>query len=122
MVPEHDKKYKFLSKFILHEVFVTETVDEIHFLVIYENEVELLTNVLPWTPVEPAKQHLILLLETVKFWGIDLLTDVEIEIESEIKGCLELFNFRKLLSRERNLSAIISKVEDLLTLGILCTF
>ena len=122
MVPEHDKKYKFLSKFILHEVFATETVDEIHFLVIYENEVELLTNVLPWTPVEPAKQHLILLLETVKFWGIDLLTDVEIEIESEIKGCLELFNFRKLLSRERNLSAIISKVEDLLTLGILCTF
>ena len=122
MVPEHDKKYKFLSKFILHEVFVTETVDEIHFLVIYENEVELLTNVLPWTPVELAKQHLILLLETVKFWGIDLLTDVEIEIESEIKGCLELFNFRKLLSRERNLSAIISKVEDLLTLGILCTF
>ena len=92
MVPEHDKKYKFLSKFILHEVFVTETVDEIHFLVIYENEVELLTNVLPWTPVELAKQHLILLLETVKFWGIDLLTDVEIEIESklqdlEIKGC-----------------------------------
>ena len=122
MVPEHDKKYQFLSKFILHEVFVTETVDEIHLLVIYENEVELLTNVLPWTPVEPAKQHLILLLETVKFWGIDLLTDVEIEIESEIKGCLELFNFRKLLSRERNLSAIISKVEDLLTLGILCTF
>ena len=92
MVPEHDKKYKFLSKFILHEVFVTETVDEIHFLVICENEVGLLTNVLPWTPVDPAKQHLILLLETVKFWGIDLLTDVEIEIESklqdlEIKGC-----------------------------------
>ena len=47
MVPEHDKKYKVLSKFILHEVFVTETVDEIHFLVICENEVGLLTNVLP---------------------------------------------------------------------------
>ena len=77
---------------------------------------------LPWTPVELAKQHLILLLETVKFWGIDLLKDVEIEIESEledleIKGCSELFNFRKLLSKEEKLSAVISKVEDLLTLG-----
>ena len=122
VVSEHDKEYDFLSKFILHEVSVTWTEDEILLLVISENRVELLTNVLPWTPVEPVKQHLILLLETVKFWGIDLLTDVEIEIESEIKGCLELFNFRKLLSRERNLSAIISKVEDLLTLGILCTF
>ena len=122
VVSEHDKEYDFLSKFILHEVSVTWTEDEILLLVISENGVELLTNVLPWTPVEPVKQHLILLLETVKFWGIDLLTDVEIEIESEIKGCLELFNFRKLLLRERNLSAIISKVEDLLTLGILCTF
>ena len=122
VVSEHDKEYDFLSKFILHEVSVTWTEDEILLLVISENGIELLTNVLPWTPVEPVKQHLILLLETVKFWGIDLLTDVEIEIESEIKGCLELFNFRKLLSRERNLSAIISKVEDLLTLGILCTF
>ena len=122
MVSEHDKKYDFLSKFILHEVLVTGTVDEIHLLVISENKVELFTDALPWTPVELARQHLVLLLETVKFWGIDLLTDVEIEIESEIKGCLELFNFRKLLSRERNLSAIISKVEDLLTLGILCTF
>ena len=122
VVSEHDKEYDFLSKFILHEVSVTWTEDEILLLVISENGVELLTNVLPWTPVEPVKQHLILLLETVKFWGIDLLTDVEIEIESEIKGCLELFNFRKLLSREKNLSAIISKVEDLLTLGILCTF
>ena len=122
VVSELDKEYDFLSKFILHEVSVTWTEDEILLLVISENGVELLTNVLPWTPVEPVKQHLILLLETVKFWGIDLLTDVEIEIESEIKGCLELFNFRKLLSRERNLSAIISKVEDLLTLGILCTF
>ena len=122
VVSEHDKEYDFLSKFILHEVSVTWTEDEVLLLVISENGVELLTNVLPWTPVEPVKQHLILLLETVKFWGIDLLTDVKIEIESEIKGCLELFNFRKLLSREKNLSAIISKVEDLLTLGILCTF
>ena len=122
VVSEHDKEYDFLSKCILHEVFVKWTVDEIILLVISENELELLANVLPWTPAELAKQHLILLLETVKFWGIDLLTHVEIEIESEIKGCLELFNFRKLLSRERNLSAIISKVEDLLTLGILCTF
>ena len=100
VVSEHDKEYDFLSKFILHEVSVTWTEDEILLLVISENGVELLTNVLPWTPVEPVKQHLILLLETVKFWGIDLLTDVEIEIESElegseIKGCSKLFNFRK---------------------------
>ena len=118
MVSEHDKEYGFLSKFILHEVFVTGCVNE-HLLVISENEVELLTNVLPWTPVELAKQHLILLLETVKFWGIDLLKDVEIEIASELedlemKGYSEQFNFRKLLSKEGKLSTIISKVEDLL--------
>ena len=113
---EHDKEYDFLSKFILHEVFVAGTVDEIHLLVISENEVELLTNVLPWTPVELAKQHL---LEKVKLWGIDSLKDVEIE---EIKGYSELFSSRKLLSNEEKLSAIISKVEDLLTIGLLCTF
>ena len=45
-----------------------------------ENDVELLTNVLSWTPVELAKQYFILLLETVKFWGRDLLTDVVIGI------------------------------------------
>ena len=100
-------------------MFVTGTVDEMHLSVISANDVELLTNVLPWTPVELAKQHLIWLLETVKFWGIDLLKYVDIEIESEledleIKGCSELFNFRKLLSKEGKLSAIISKVEDLL--------
>ena len=44
---KHDKKYDFLSKFTLHEVFVTGTVDEIHLIGISENEVELLTNVLP---------------------------------------------------------------------------
>ena len=48
-------------------MFVTGTADEIHLLVISENEVKLLTNVLPQTPVELAKQRLILLLETVKF-------------------------------------------------------
>ena len=68
-----------------------------------ENDVELLTNVLPWTPVERTKQYLILLLETVKFWVKDLLTDVEIEMKSEledleIKGCSGLFNFSKLKS------------------------
>ena len=108
-------------------MFVTGTADKTHLFVISENEVELLTNVLPWTPVELAKQYLILLLKTVKSRGIDLLTDVEIEIESEledleIKGCSDLFNFRKLLTREEKLSAIILKVEDLLTLGFLCTF
>ena len=43
---EHDKEHDFLSKFILHEVFVTGTVDEIHLFVIPGNEVELLTNAL----------------------------------------------------------------------------
>ena len=47
MVSELDKEYDFLLKFILHEVLVTGTVDKIHLLVISENEVELLTNVLP---------------------------------------------------------------------------
>ena len=47
VVSEHDKEYDFLSKFILHEVLVTGTVDEIHLLAISENEVELLINVLP---------------------------------------------------------------------------
>ena len=73
------------------------------------------------------KQYLILLLETVKFWEKDLLADVEIEIESqleylEIKGCSVPFNFRKLLSREEKLSAIMLKVGDLLTLGFSSTF
>ena len=111
VVSEHDKEYDFLSKFILHEVFVTGTVDEIHLLVISENEVELLTNVLPWTPVELAKQHLILLLETVKFWGIDLLKDVDIEIESEledleIKGaqsCSTLGNYYQKMKKYQQL-------------------
>ena len=55
------------------------------------------------------------------------MTDVEIEIESEledleIKGCSKLFNFRKSMSREETLSAIILNVEDLRTLILLCTF
>ena len=48
-------------------MFVTGTVDEICSLAISENEVELLANVLPSTPVELDKQHLVLPLETVKF-------------------------------------------------------
>ena len=39
----------------------------------------------------------------------------------EIKGCSELFTF-KLLSREEKLPAITVKVDDLLTLGLLCLF
>ena len=95
VVSEYDKKeYGFLLEFILQEVFITGTADKTH-------DVELLTNVLPWTPVELVKQYLILLLETVKFVGKYFLTDVEIEIESwledlEIKGCSVPFNFRKL--------------------------
>ena len=48
MVSEYDKEEcDFLLEFILHEVFVTGTVDKTTLLVISENEVELLTNVLP---------------------------------------------------------------------------
>ena len=47
VMSEHDKKeHDFLLNLILHEVFVTGTVDKIHLLVISENEVELLANVL----------------------------------------------------------------------------
>ena len=47
------------------------------------------------------------------------MTDIVIEIESEledleIKRCSELFNFRKLLSREEKLSAIILKIQDII--------
>ena len=75
----------------------------------------------------PFLEKNILFLETVKSFGIALLIDVETEIESEledleIKGGSEPFNFRKLLSREKKLSAVILTVENLLTLGFLCTF
>ena len=55
------------------------------------------------------------------------MTNVKIEIELEmedleIKGCLEPLNCRKLLSREEKLSAVLLTVEDLLTVGFLCTF
>ena len=97
----------FLSKFILPEVIVTETIDKIHLLALSEYEVELLTKVLPWTKVDFVKQHLILLLATVKFWAIDLLTDAEIEAESEledleIKDFSELFNFKKYYQERKN--------------------
>ena len=49
------------------------------------NDAELLTNGLPWISVELAKQYLMLLIETVKFLVIDLLTDVETEIELELE-------------------------------------
>ena len=43
MVSVHDEKeYDFLLEFILHEVFVTGTVDKTNLLVISENEVEYL--------------------------------------------------------------------------------
>ena len=45
---EHDKEeYDFFLKFTLYDVFVTVTADKTYLLVIPENEVELLTNVLP---------------------------------------------------------------------------
>ena len=89
--------------------------------------VEFLTNVLPWTPFELVKQYLILLQETVRLWGKDLLTGIEIGIESELddietKSCSVPFKFWKLLSREEKLSAIILEVEDLLKLGFSCIF
>ena len=93
VVSEYDEeKNDFLLEFILHKVFVRGTVYKTHLLVMSENNIELLANVLPWLPAELAKQYLMLLLETVKFWGIDLLTYVGTEIESvlenlEIKGC-----------------------------------
>ena len=37
-------------------MFVRRTLDKKDLLAISENEVELLTNVLPWTPVELAKK------------------------------------------------------------------
>ena len=54
---EHDKEeYDFSLEFKSHEAFVTETVDKAHLLVTSENDVELLTNVLPETPNELAKR------------------------------------------------------------------
>ena len=106
-------------------------MDEIHLLVILEYEVELLINVSPWTPVELVKQHLILLLGTVlgivkiqKNRFSDRCWDRKrIRIgRFRNKALLRAVNFRKLLSWEEKLSAIILKVEDLLTLGLLCTF
>ena len=66
-----------------------------------ENDTELLIK----------KQYLNLLLETVTVFGIVLLTDTEVEIESrsqdvEITGYLKPFNFDKLLSRQEKLPTI----------------
>ena len=130
---EYDKEeYDFLLEFILHEEclllkHIDKTVDKTHLLVTSENNIEFLTNALPWTPFEPAKQYLTLLLETVKFLGKDILTDVEIKIESKmkelkIKGCSVRIKFWVISSREENLSTIRLKVEDLLILGFSCTF
>ena len=96
-------------------------------LVTSENNKGFLTNALPWTPFEPAKQYLTLLLETVKLLGKNILADVEIEIESEmeelkIKGCSARCKFWVISSREEKLSAVRLKVEDLLILGFPCTF
>ena len=52
VVSEYNKEeYCFIVEFTLYELFVRETVKK------SENEVKLLTNVLPWTPVE-LRQHL----------------------------------------------------------------
>ena len=57
--------------------------------------------------------------------GKDILTGVEIEIETEmkelkIKGCSVRFKFWVISSREEKLSPVILKVEDLLILGFSC--
>ena len=45
---EYDKEeYDFSLEFILHKVFLRGTVDKKRLLVMSENDVELLTNVLP---------------------------------------------------------------------------
>ena len=74
---------------------------------------KLLTNVLPWTPLE-LRQH----LETKVFYDrfIDRYWDLE------IKGCSEPFIFSKLFLREGKISAIMLTGEYLLTLGFLRTF
>ena len=60
---EYDKKeYDFSSEFIKLEVFFRRTVDKTYLLVMSENDVELLTNVLPLTRIELAKQDLTLIL------------------------------------------------------------
>ena len=85
VVSEYDKKEYISLEFILHEVLVRRTIDKTDLLVMSKNDVKLLASVLPWTPVELAKQYLILILKAVKSFGIDLLTHVEIKIESEIR-------------------------------------
>ena len=92
---------------MLHEVFVTGTVDKTHLLVMSENVIKVLTNVLLWTSTELATHYLILLLETVNFCGKDILTHVEIEIESElkdlgIKGCSVPFSFGRYYQQRKN--------------------
>ena len=54
---EYEKEaHNFSLEFTLHKMFVRRTLDKKDLLAISENEVELLTNVLPWTPVELAKK------------------------------------------------------------------
>ena len=90
-VSEYDKEeYDFLLEFILHEEclllkHIDKRIDKTYLLVTSENNIEFLTNALPWTPFGPAKQYLTLLLETVKFLGKDILTDVEIWLLSAIQ-------------------------------------
>ena len=43
----YDHEFDFLLKFILNEMFVIETVDKAHVLVISEHDVELPNNVIP---------------------------------------------------------------------------
>ena len=85
------------------KVFAKGTENKTYLLVISKNDylpmsylelqLNLLSNIFDFTT------------RNNKLLGIDLLTDVEIEIKSEledldIKGCSESFNYRKLLSRE----------------------
>ena len=66
VISEYGKEeYVFLLE-LVYELFLTGTVD---LLVMSQNDAELVTNVLSRAPVLFAKQHLTLLLETVRFRG-----------------------------------------------------
>ena len=76
MTEEHGFSVEFIC-----EVYVRGTV-----YIKPKNDIKLLIDVLPLTPVEHANQYSTLLPEKVSLFSIDLLTDAEIEIESKLEG------------------------------------
>ena len=59
----------------VHEVFVRGTVNKSQLLEMSENDVELLANIFPWTPVELGKQYLILqmLSDIDRYWDRNII-------------------------------------------------